>query len=293
MSVEDAPAARPVRVIVVANEKGGSGKSTIAMHVAVALMRRGQRVATIDLDTRQRTFTHYIENRRAWAQRIGRELGTPEHFCVDEPGDDLTAPPEGPASKALTETLDALAHSYDFLVIDTPGHDSQLMRAAHAMADTLITPLNDSFVDLDVLGTFDPETLAVADTSHYAKTVEDARYQRISAGQGGTDWIVLRNRLSMTPSRNKRHVGAGLEELSRKLGFRSVEGLAERVIFRELFLRGLTALDDLDEATLGARPTMSHVTARQEVENLLGAMNLGALIERGAADGQNRDAAAA
>ena len=81
----------------------------------------------------------------------------------------------------------------------------------------------------------------------------------------------------MIATRNKRLVGAGLQQLSGRLGFRCVEGLAERMIFREFFLRGLTALDDLDEATLGTRPTMSHVTARQEVEILLGAMNCASL----------------
>ena len=73
----------------------------------------------------------------------------------------------------------------------------------------------------------------------------------------------------MTPTRNKRLVSAGLQALSQRLGFRCIEGLAERVVFREFYLRGLTALDDFDEATLGKRPTMSHATARQEVEILL------------------------
>ena len=95
----------------------------------------------------------------------------------------------------------------------------------------------------------------------------------------------------MTPSRNKRLVSAGLEELSRRLGFRCIEGLAERVVFREFYLRGLTALDELDEATLGKRPTMSHATARQEVETLLEAMNLGRSMESGPLADQNRDAA--
>ena len=280
--MSDAPE-RPVRVIVVANEKGGSGKSTIAMHIAVALMKRGQRVATVDLDTRQQTFTHYIENRRAFAARGGRELEMPRHVRIEGAQDDDMA------ALALVDALDALAREHDAIVIDTPGHDGALMRRAHTMADTLITPLNDSFVDLDVLGSLDPDTLSVASRSNYAGTVEDAQVQRVNAGQMPTDWIVMRNRLSMTPSHNKRLVSAGLEELSRKLGFRCVEGLAERVVFREFFLRGLTAIDELDEATLGKRPTMSHVTARQEVETLLDALNLSGLVETG--EEAKRDAA--
>ncbi len=284
--MSDAPE-RPVRVIVVANEKGGSGKSTIAMHIAVALMKRGQRVATVDLDTRQQTFTHYIENRRAFAARGGRELEMPRHVRIEGAQDDDMA------ALALVDALDTLAREHDAIVIDTPGHDGALMRRAHTMADTLITPLNDSFVDLDVLGSLDPDTLSVASRSNYAGTVEDAQVQRVNAGQMPTDWIVMRNRLSMTPSHNKRLVSAGLEELSRKLGFRCVEGLAERVVFREFFLRGLTAIDELDEATLGKRPTMSHVTARQEVENLLDAINWGVLAAPVAANGSAGEPATA
>jgi chromosome partitioning protein len=278
--------AGPVRAIVVANEKGGSGKSTVAINVAVALLKRGQRVATVDLDSRQRTLTHYIENRRAWAARIGHDLESPEHLRLD-----ATIAGEDTAAKALTDALDALAQNCDTVVIDTPGHDGSLMRLAHAMADILITPVNDSFVDLDVLGSFDPDTLNVSDISHYARTVEEARYRRLSSGQIPTDWIVMRNRLSMTPTRNKRLVSAGLEGLARRLGFRCVEGLAERVVFREFYLRGLTALDNFDEVTLGKRPTLSHVTARQEVENLLAAMNLDRLVQQRPSADENRDAA--
>ncbi len=283
MSSANAPL-RPVRVIVVANEKGGSGKSTVAMHVAVALLKRGHRVATIDLDLRQKTFTHYIENRRTWAERATRGLKSPEHLCLDTQ-DEVTS------AEVLSNALDMLGQSHDFVVIDTPGYDSPMMRLAHSMADILVTPLNDSFVDLDVLGSLDPDTMTVSAISHYAETVEQARRQRRSSGLEAADWIVLRNRLSMTPTRNKRLVGAGLDELSGRLGFRCVEGLAERVVFREFFLRGLTAFDDLDEATLGKRPTMSHMTARLEVEVLLDAMNLGRGIESDRLADQKRDAA--
>lgn len=291
MSMTEANPARPASVIVVANEKGGSGKSTIAMHIAVALLKRGERLATIDLDARQRSFTHYIENRRAWAERTALDLECPEHICVGEIIGDSTAYDEAAACKTLTDLIEDLSRTHAFIVIDTPGHDAPLMRLAHAMADTLITPLNDSFVDLDVLGSFDADTFCVTGISHYARTVEEARSRRLRSGKTETDWIVLRNRLSMLTTRNKRLVGAGLEELSARLGFRCIEGLAERMIFREFYLRGLTALDDLDEGTLGTRPTLSHVTARQEVETLLQAINLGQPVESGEIAEQKRDAA--
>lgn len=258
------------RIIVVGNEKGGSGKSTVAMHIAVALMKSGRRMATIDLDARQKSFTHYIENRRAWAERGGRDLDTPNHICLDE-NDAAT----DDRAKALTEAVDRLAPDHDFIVIDTPGHDGPVSRLAHSLADTLITPMNDSFVDFDVLGAVDPETFGVTGTSQYAQMVAEARNRRQRLNQAATDWIVLRNRLSSLGSRNKRMVGEGLQELSRRLDFRCIDGLAERVIFREFYPRGLTALDDLNETTLGTRPTMSHVTARIEIENLLDTMGLG------------------
>ena len=165
------------RVIVVGNEKGGSGKSTVAIHIAVALMKLGQSVATIDLDSRQSSFTHYIANRRAWAERIGRDLGIPNHVCLDD--DLISAESDEPTGvKKLTDTIAKFANDYNYIVIDTPGHDSFLARLAHSMADTLITPFNDSFVDLSVLGTFDPETFALTGTTHYANMVEEARGQR-------------------------------------------------------------------------------------------------------------------
>jgi chromosome partitioning protein len=165
-------------------------------------------------------------------------------------------------------------------VIDTPGTDAYLMRLAHSMADTLITPLNDSFVDFDVLGTVDPTTFAVTGESHYAEMVRNARRQRRGVDGGQMDWIVVRNRLSMVGSRNKRLIGEGLTHLGARLGFRSIDGFAERLVYREFFPRGLTAIDNIDEETLGARPTLAHVTAREEVMALIAALKL-PLDERG------------
>jgi chromosome partitioning protein len=267
-------------VVVLGNEKGGSGKSTTAMHVTVALMKAGQRVATIDLDSRQQTFTHYVENRRAWIERSGVCLEIPKHFCVARGEKIKLDENEAVEFAGFAEAITATEQSFDFIVVDTPGTDTYLMRLAHSMSDTLITPLNDSFVDFDVLGTIDPATFAVTGESHYARMVRDARRQRRLVDGGLPDWIVVRNRMSTLNSRNKRLVADSLNELGKRLGFRCGEGLAERVVYRELFPRGLTALDDLDEATLGTRPSMSHVAAREEVTTLLASLKL-PLDERG------------
>ena len=276
------------RVIVVANEKGGSGKSTVAIHLAIALMKSGQSVATVDLDSRQRTFTHYIDNRLAWTRERGTALPTPTHVCFDEEAEFSSREDEVAGRRAFAATLERLAGSHGAVIIDTPGHNYYLTRFAHRVADTLITPLNDSFVDLDVLASVDAENFTVAGISHYARLVEDARLERESAGKPAMDWIVVRNRLSATNSRNKRFVGDALRDLSQRLGFRCADGLAERLIFREFYPRGLTAIDDLDKSILGARPTLSHVTAQLEVQGLVAA-----LLGRPARDQSSERASAA
>jgi chromosome partitioning protein len=265
---------RSAHVIVLGNEKGGSGKSTTCMHVVVGLLKAGQRVATIDLDSRQKSFTHYVENRRAWAERAGLPLEIPTHYRVARAEGAKVEDNEAIEFANFAQAITAVEHSHDFVVIDTPATDSYLMRLAHSMADTLVTPLNDSFVDFDVLGSVDPSTFAVTGVSHYAEMVRQARRQRRIVDGGATDWIVVRNRLSPISSRNKKIVGESLNELGLRMGFRLVDGFAERVVYREFFPRGLTALDQLDEVTLGTRPNLSHVTARQEVRVLLDALKL-------------------
>src|SRR6266545_2248915 len=180
------------RVIVVGNEKGGSGKTTVAMHIAIALMKAGQRVATIDLDSRQKSLTHYLENRRAWAKRTHTDLELAVHFSVARA--EGAKVHENEAAEFADKVITAVQHCH-FLVIDTPPHDSYLMRLAHSIADTLVSPLNDSFLDLDALAMVDPVTFAVTEVSHYAEMVRKARRLRQSVDGALTDWVVARNRL--------------------------------------------------------------------------------------------------
>src|SRR6201996_389619 len=174
-------------VVVLGNEKGGSGKSTTALHIAVALLKAGQRVATIDLDCRQQSFTRYINNRRAWANRTGLDLEIPVHRCVKLGQTMQIADNEIAEFEQFEESVRTFEHSFDFIVIDTPGSDSYLMRLAHSMADTLVTPINDSFLDFDVLGTVDPETYSVTSESHYSEMVRDMRRQRRQVDGASTD----------------------------------------------------------------------------------------------------------
>jgi chromosome partitioning protein len=271
---------RTAHVIVLGNEKGGSGKSTTAMHIAVSLLKAGQRVATIDLDGRQKTFTHYVENRRDRAKRSGVALEVPDHYCVARGEGVRVDENEAGEFAEFAAAINEVEHSHDFVVIDTPGNDTYLMRLAHSMADTLVTPLNDSFLDFDVLGTVDAATFELTGVGQYARMVRYARRQRRIVDGGLTDWIVVRNRLALLGSRNKKLVGECLDRLGLRLGFRPMQGFSERVLFREFFPLGLTALDDLDEAILGSKPNLSHLTARQEVRRLIDELKL-PIDERG------------
>lgn len=246
-------------IIVFANEKGGSGKSTTAVHTAVALAVSGHKVAAIDLDTRQRTLARYLENREATVRRRDAELDVPRYSVLDP----MT-------ETALDAEIARLSLGQDFLIIDTPGRDDPVARAAIARADTLVTPINDSFVDLDLIGQVDPESFKVSKPSFYAELIWDLRKERARADGGTVDWVLLRNRLQHLDAHNMRRVGAALGELSKRVGFRTVPGLSERVIYRELFPKGLTLLDKKE---LGGF-SVSHVAARQELREMISAFAL-------------------
>jgi chromosome partitioning protein len=261
-------------VIVCGNEKGGSGKSTTSMHIAVALLKAGYNVATIDLDGRQLSLTRYIENRKRWAKSARIPLALPRHFHVPPAQRDTVSDTESEEFRQLTEGLGEIEDSHDFVVIDTPGSDTFLNRMAHRIADTLVTPMNDSFVDFDVLARIDPVSHEILELSQYATAVRDARRQRRQTDNAIVDWIVVRNRMANISSRNEQKIDTCLRNLSIQLGFRLADGISERVVFREFFPIGLTALDDFEEHVLGSKPTLSHLAARQEIRQLLTALRL-------------------
>ena len=273
MSAVTLPLAPPrrTRVIVVGNEKGGSGKSTAAMHLVVGLLRAGRRVGSIDVDSRQATLTRYLDNRRATTATTGTRRPLPEHRRVEFSR--LRGEAADADERARFEAALAELGPCDVVVIDTPGADSFLSRLAHSHADTIVTPVNDSFVDLDLLAKIDADTLKVVRPSLYAEMVWETKKTRAIRDRGSIDWIVMRNRLAAVEARNKRAVGQVLEQLARRIGFRLAPGFGDRVIFRELFLQGLTLLD-LGERRLGVALSLSHVAARQEVRDLLAAVGL-------------------
>ncbi|MCD7061186.1 division plane positioning ATPase MipZ [Pelagibacterium xiamenense] len=268
-------------VIVLGNEKGGSGKSTTAFHLAVYLLSQGFRVATIDADSRQQTFTAYVRNRRAWAKEKALEILHPTHFHLPQSRGDSVAENKAMEFEMLRQAVTEVENDIDFLIIDTPGFDTHLTRLAHSLADTLITPLNDSLIDLDVIARLNPDTADVIELSHYTRLVQRARKERLAIDGRSIDWVLVRNRLSTLNSRNMRLVQAGVENISARLGCRIADGIAERVIFRSLFPIGMTVFDSLDEDWLGGIPTMSFVSARQEYRRLVDALALPNSLEGG------------
>jgi chromosome partitioning protein len=257
-------------VIVLGNEKGGTGKSTVSMHIIVSLLRQGHAVGTIDVDARQGTLTRYVENRRARQEKTGENLPLSVHIPIFRSQLESVTAAEAEESTHFSDALEQLKNS-DFIVIDTPGSDTYLSRLAHSHADSLITPLNDSFIDLDMLVRVNADSLDILRPSTYSEMVWEQKKQRAMRDSGSIDWIVLRNRLSNLNSRNKEEMERVLAALSKRIGFRLVAGFGERVIFRELFLNGLTLLDMKESNTA---LTLSHVAAKQELASLMNMIQL-------------------
>src|SRR5438105_5418026 len=245
------------------------------MHIVVALMKVGQRVATIDLDSRQQTLTHYIESRRGWGRRSQGDLELPTHFCIARAESARMDENEAAEFAEFERAIAAMQDRHDFVVIDTPPHDSYLMRLAHSITDTLVTPLNDSFLDLDVLATLDPVTLTVTGVSHYGELVRETRRHRRPVDGALIDWVVVRNRVSLQGSSTAPVLCGCLQELALNAGFRVATGFNERRIYRDLFPRGLTALDELCETMPDIDgEEASRLPARDELRGLLEALTL-------------------
>ena len=279
------PREGPAHVIVLGNEKGGSGKSTTAMHLAVHLVRQGYQVGCLDLDARQGTLRRYIANRPTIR---GHELplASPIYAVIERVKLEKRSESEAREIAMLDAFIVEFQSSSDFLIVDTPGSDSSMARRALTHANTLLTPMNDSFIDLDILGQIDPDTLKVVRLSHYAESVFEQRKARAMMGRRAIDWIIMRNRLGTLDSRNNQAVETALVELSERLSFRVVPGLTERVIYRELFPKGLTLLD-LRDAGDEVKLTMSLIAARQEVAQMVSALGIGADLNSSESTGRN------
>lgn len=258
---------KTAHIIVFGNEKGGSGKSTSAMHTAIALLRLGYRVGTIDLDARQGTLTRYLKKRFEFITRNREHLPSPAHMAIERSTQETVCDQKNEEESFLLMALEELNHVCDFIVIDTPGTDSFLSRLAHSYADTLITPMNDSFIDLDLLADIDMKNYEIKGPSIYSQMVADQRKIKTLRDGGDIDWIVMRNRMTHLNTNNNKIIAGLLEDISSLARFRLAPGFGERVVFKEMFLKGLTLLDLKEDQNGGL--TMSQIAARQEVRALI------------------------
>lgn len=270
----EAPDLRSAHVIVVGNEKGGTGKSTLSIHLSVALMKAGFRVATLDLDTRQQTLTRFFENRGSWAKSAPWDVELPYHFALERGSFDNVRDNETKEFADFAEAIGQVEHAYEFVVIDTPASDSYLMRLAHSLADTLVSPVNDSYIDVDVFSRVHHDRTKRGAVAHYADLVLEARRKRQQVDQGMIDWVIVRNRIASLQSNNAKQIAVSLARMSGELKFRPADGLHDRVIFRELFPIGLTALDPIEEAMRTGALSTSQQSARREIEELVATLQL-------------------
>ena len=261
-------------VFVIGNEKGGAGKTTCSMHLIISLLHEGFRVSSIDTDCRQHSLTRYLDNRREYNNNNPDHLvKMPNHFLLKESHEDVVSNKQASEKEHFEEMLEEAKKDADIIVIDTPGSHTYLSSLSHSYADCIITPINDSFIDIDVMAKVSPENLDIVEPSIYSQMIWEQKMKRASRDQGSIQWIVMRNRLSNLDAQNKRNVAAVLEKLAKRISFKQAPGFSERVIFRELFLYGLTLLD-LGIANYSKGMNLSHVAARQELREFLKCVNL-------------------
>ena len=262
---------KQTHVIVIGNEKGGSGKTTTSMHIIMCLVKLGYSVGSLDLDSRQQSISRYMENRKNYASKNDLILPASEHYFIPRAlGKETVDEIEQDEHDRFMKKLDYFKETKDYVVIDTPGSNTFLARLAHSYADTVITPINDSFIDFDLLARVDAEDESIVRPSLYSEMVWNQRMVRAQRDgeTKATDWVVFCNRLSHLDAKNKRRIFEALQKLADRIGFRVIPGVTERVVYRELFPKGLTVMDILDQ-DLGIKTTMSHITARAEVRELV------------------------
>jgi chromosome partitioning protein len=246
-------------IIVFANEKGGVGKSTTAFHTCIALCNAGHKVAALDIDLRQLTLDRALNARMESAREYSVDLPGPRQILLAQ------------STEAELETKIRMAQiECAFIVIDVGGHDSPIARRAIFMADTIVTPVNDSFIDLDMLGRIDPRTGELKTLGTFARLVAHLKEPGLALRARPLDWVVMQNRSRSRATKNERKVIDALNAIAPVAGFRLIPGLRERVVYRELFPIGLTLFD------VGLIPHLGRPqpAARDEISRMLETLNL-------------------
>lgn len=261
-------------VFVIGNEKGGAGKTTCSMHLIAGLLANGKNVVSMDADSRQQSLTSYINNRIKYNnQNTQSPVLIPQHFVLQESDYQNLSEKNKSEKDNFCKIFEQIKNSCDAVVIDTPGSYSNYSRLAHSHADTIVTPINDSFVDLDVIAKITHDKLDMSKPSIYSQMIWEQKMERASRDGGSIEWFIMRNRLSNLDALNKRNVSDAVQKLAKRISFKIAPGFSERVIFRELFLSGLTLLD-LNQTGFDRSFSLSHVAARQELRDFLAAIGV-------------------
>lgn len=262
-------------VFVIGNEKGGAGKTTCAMHLICSMLDRGLSVASIDADIRQLSLTRYLQNRQAYnAQNPGRRVAEPVHFVLTPSILDNVKEQEAQEKQEFEDIINRAKLAGQVVVIDTPGSFSHFARIAHSYADTIITPINDSFIDLDLIAKINPKDFSVVMPSIYSETVWRQKMVKSQREGKSITWILMRNRLASVDSLNKKNMTLALASIAKRFSLKIAPGFSERVIFRELFLQGLT-LVDLTKDRRDKSFSISHIAARQELRDFINYIGVG------------------
>lgn len=262
--VEDDPFTLPItrtksHIIVFANEKGGVGKSTTAFHICIALCNAGAKVAALDIDLRQLTLDRALNARAESAREYGVDLPGPRQILLAQ------------STEAELEAKIRMAQiECAFIVIDVGGHDSPIARRAISLADTIVTPVNDSFIDLDMLGRIDPRSGELKTLGTFTRLVAHLREPGLAVRAQPIDWVVMQNRARGMTTKNEVKFLTALTNIAPEAGFRLIPGLRERVVYRELFPIGLTLFDLPLIPKLGRAQT----AARAEISAMIEALKL-------------------
>lgn len=247
-----------MKIVTVSGFKGGTGKTTLSALLAVAALKDGRKVVTLDLDRNTRNLSAFLDERR----RAG--LATPDHMSLIDFGE---APRRGVAGRLEPLMRLAKLDGYDLLVIDTSSGHHQDLYEAHLLADVVLTPMNESPADLH--GLFTASGQRNAPKSNYRDLIETCRFDRRRARLPHQQWHVVLNRIAPLPTRIGSTIQDRVEALRTQAGYDGLWRVRDRVVHRSIAFDGRTIFD----APADGKLSMSEITGRTEIRSMLAVLD--------------------